>query len=97
MTKRLTRASVRGVAVFGDPSFTVGQSFDRGTATKSGIFARSANGASLALLNTYASVVRSYCDQHDTFCASGDSLNVHYAEVPTHAQEAADFIVSLVQ
>ncbi|WPG99782.1 carbohydrate esterase family 5 protein [Acrodontium crateriforme] len=43
---------ITGVAVFGDPTFTVGQSFDRGNATQSGIFARSVGGSSLALLNT---------------------------------------------
>ena len=48
--------------MFGDPTFTVGQSFDSGTATKSGIFARSVGGSSLALLNTYASILQSYCD-----------------------------------
>lgn len=86
---------VTGTVVFGDPSFTDDQSFDRGNATKSGVFAREKGGASLALLNTYASTIRSYCDQHDTFCASGDDIDVHYAEVSDHLQEAADFIISL--
>lgn len=84
-----------GVAVFGDPTFTAGQSFDAGTATTSGIFARSEGGDSLALLNTYASVLKSYCDDEDIFCASGDSATVHQNEVPNHAQEAADFIISV--
>lgn len=88
---------ITGVAVFGDPTFTAAQSFDRGTATKDGIFAREEGGASLALLNTYAGVLRSYCDKHDPFCASGDELSVHTSEVPNHAQDAADFIVGLVQ
>ncbi|KAK4495452.1 hypothetical protein PRZ48_013783 [Zasmidium cellare] len=89
------RQNIAATVVFGDPSFTASQSFDRGTSTKDGIFARRENGASLALLNTYAGVLRSYCDEHDTFCASGDSLDVHYAEVSTHAQEAANFVASL--
>ncbi|KAI1170603.1 carbohydrate esterase family 5 protein [Nemania sp. FL0916] len=82
-----------GVAVFGDPTFTVGQSFDAGNATKSGIFSR--GGDSLALLSTYAPKIRSYCMVHDTVCAFGDSLDVHYAEVDTFAQAAANFIISL--
>ncbi|KAF7195100.1 Acetylxylan esterase 2 [Pseudocercospora fuligena] len=90
----LTMSLVRGVAVFGDPTFTAGQSFDAGTSTKDGIFARRQNGSSLALLNTYASVVKSYCDANDEFCASGNSLDVHYAEVDKYAQAATDFIVS---
>lgn len=85
-----------GVAVFGDPTFTHGQSFDAGSDTSDdGVFARSEGGDSLALLNTYASVLRSYCDDNDLFCASGDSLSVHSNEVPNHAQEASDFIVSI--
>ena len=86
---------VSGVAVFGDPSFTADQSFDAGSSTKDGIFAREEGGDSLALLNTYASVIRSYCDEHDPFCASGDDESVHSNEVPNHAQAATDFIVSL--
>nr|POF18612.1 acetylxylan esterase 2 [Quercus suber] len=86
---------ITGVVVFGDPSFTADQSFDVGTSTKDGIFARRENGASLALLNTYADVIRSYCDEHDPFCARGDDLSVHTSEVENHENQAADFIVSL--
>ncbi|KAI0860887.1 carbohydrate esterase family 5 protein [Xylaria cubensis] len=81
-----------GVAVFGDPTFTVGQSFDVGNATKSGIFSRGGN--SLALLSTYGPKIQSYCMVHDPVCAFGDNLNVHYAEVGTFAQQAANFIIS---
>lgn len=49
----------------------------------------------MAMLNTYAGVLRSYCDENDTFCASGDSLDVHYAEVGKYAQDAANFVASL--
>lgn len=87
---------IKGVAVFGDPTFTAGQSFDAGSDTSDdGIFARSEGGDSLALLNTYASILKSYCDDEDFFCASGDSLDVHSNEVPAHAAEASDFIVSI--
>ncbi|EME80762.1 carbohydrate esterase family 5 protein [Pseudocercospora fijiensis CIRAD86] len=86
------RNNIKGVAVFGDPTFTAKQSFDAGTSTKDGIFAR--RGSSLTLLNTYASVLQSYCDANDFFCASGGSLDVHYAEVDNHAQAATDFIAS---
>lgn len=85
--------AVRAVVVFGDPTFTVGQSFDVGNATKSGIFSR--GGDSLAKLNTYSSVLQSYCQVHDTVCATGDSLTVHSAEVPTFAEAAAQFIASI--
>ncbi|KAI1330029.1 putative acetylxylan esterase 2 precursor [Xylariaceae sp. FL0255] len=80
------------VAVFGDPTFTVGESFDVGNATKSGIFAR--GGSSLAMLETYAPKIQSYCMVHDPVCAFGDDLDVHYAEVSTFAQSAANFVIS---
>ncbi|KAI0153096.1 acetyl xylan esterase [Xylariaceae sp. FL1272] len=83
---------IKAVAVFGDPTFTVGQSFDVGNATKSGIFSR--GGDSLAMLNTYADVLQSYCMVHDPVCAFGDDLDVHYAEVSTFADAAVAFIAS---
>ncbi|KAI1177735.1 carbohydrate esterase family 5 protein [Nemania sp. FL0916] len=86
------KSNIRAVVTFGDPTYTTGQSFDVGNATKSGIFSR--GGDSLALLNTYASVLQMYCQVHDTICATGDSLDVHSAEVPTFAAQAAAFIVS---
>ncbi|KAI0400210.1 carbohydrate esterase family 5 protein [Xylaria palmicola] len=86
------RSSIRAVVSFGDPTYTKGQSFDVGTATKNGIFSR--GGDSLELLNTYAGVLQMYCSLHDTICATGDSLAVHSAEVATFAAQAAQFIVS---
>lgn len=87
---------ITAVTVFGDPTFTANQSFNRGTSTKDGVFRRAENGASLALLKTYASVLRSYCDADDEVCASGDSLSVHSAEVGSHAKEATAFVVGKV-
>ncbi|GAP84590.1 putative carbohydrate esterase family 5 protein [Rosellinia necatrix] len=86
------RKNIRSVVSFGDPTYTTGQSFDVGDATKSGIFSR--GGDSLAKLNTYGSVIQMYCKVHDTFCATGDSLSVHSAEVATFASAAAQFIVA---
>ncbi|KUJ18899.1 acetyl xylan esterase [Mollisia scopiformis] len=89
-------AYLSAVTVFGDPTFTHGQSFDAGTdTTTDGIFARSAGGSSLALLNTYASKIQSYCDNGDVYCASGDDTTAHSQEVPTWGTDAVDFIVSL--
>jgi hypothetical protein len=87
--------TVAGVVVFGDPSFSEGQSFNVGTSTQDGIFTRSDNGDSLALLNTYAAILRSYCDEGDPFCARGTDGDVHSNEVLKYAQQAADFIISL--
>jgi len=87
---------ISAIAVFGDPSFTHGQSFDAGTDTSSdGIFAREEGGSSLALLNTYASKLKSYCDTGDVYCASGTDTSAHSQEIPTWGSSATQFIVSL--
>ncbi|KAI2627125.1 putative acetylxylan esterase 2 precursor [Xylaria nigripes] len=80
------------VTVFGDPTYTTGQSFDVGNSTSDGIFSRGDD--SLELLNTYADVLQSYCMDGDPFCALGLSLDVHSAEVQTFAQQAVQFIAS---
>ncbi|EPE04070.1 acetylxylan esterase 2 [Ophiostoma piceae UAMH 11346] len=84
---------ISAVTVFGDPTFTHGQSFDVGTNTEDdGIFSRGTD--SLALLNTYASQIQSYCDTGDVYCASGDDSKAHGLEVPTWEDAAIAFIVS---
>ncbi|KAI1429111.1 carbohydrate esterase family 5 protein [Xylaria sp. FL1777] len=87
------KSNIRAVVTFGDPTFTVGQSFDVGNATKSGIFSR--GGDSLEMLSTYGNVLQMYCMVHDPVCATGDDLNVHYAEVDAFATAATNFIVSI--
>jgi hypothetical protein len=93
----LTQRPVLAAAAFGDPSFTKNQSFDRGSSTKSGVFDRSENATSLARLQTFASIFRSYCDEGDQFCSTdggfGPISDVHGKEVPNHAVEATNFIV----
>ncbi|KAI1199404.1 carbohydrate esterase family 5 protein [Nemania serpens] len=86
------RKNIRAVVSVADPTYTTGQSFDKGTAAKNGIFSR--GGDSLSTLNTYASVLQMYCAVHDAVCASGDSVDVHLAEVSTYASAAASFIAS---
>jgi len=84
---------ISAIAVFGDPTFTHGQSFDVGTdTTANGIFSR--GGSSLALLNNYASQIQSYCDTGDVYCASGDNTSAHSQEVPTWGTAAVSFVVS---
>ena len=58
------------------------------------IFAREEGGDSLALLNTYASILQSYCNDGDPFCASGLDEDVHSEEVDDFASAATSFIVS---
>lgn len=90
----LTPLPVKGAAVFGDPTHTAGKSYSAGNADGSGIFRRV--WPSTTLLGTYSSVFRSYCAEGDFFCDAGGSLDVHYAEVDTYGQQAADWIIGLV-
>ncbi|EFX05649.1 acetyl xylan esterase [Grosmannia clavigera kw1407] len=84
---------ISAVTVFGDPTFTHGQTFDAGTDTSSdGIFSR--GHSSLELLNTYADKIQSYCDVGDVYCASGSDTTAHREEIPTWATAAETFIVS---
>lgn len=53
------------------------------------------SGASLKKLNTYASLIRSYCDLGDPFCASGNDFPVHTKYVEKYGANAVDFIVGL--
>jgi acetylxylan esterase len=39
----------------------------------------------------------SYCNAGDTFCDSGNSIDVHLAYIQTNGQEATTFILSKVQ
>ena len=87
--------TVKGVVVFGDPTFTLGQSFDQGNATGSGIFSR--GGDSLAALNNYAGIIRSYCNANDIVCGGGYSVSVHENEVQSNGPAGANFIISLMQ
>ncbi|GAB7366223.1 hypothetical protein MBLNU230_g7782t1 [Neophaeotheca triangularis] len=89
------RDNIKAITLFADPSFTRRQSFNAGSNNdRNGIFARL--GPSLRRLNTYAAVTQSYCDVGDFFCATGGSLAVHSATVPSYAQAAADFVVEKV-
>jgi hypothetical protein len=62
-----------------------------GTANNDGLFARD---DSLALFNTYASVIQSYCDNGDPFCERGLDLSVHSATPGKYTQAAAKFVAS---
>lgn len=88
---------VTAVTVFGDPAFASNQVYDFGSnadGPNQGIFSRTDNEGSMELLSRYSNVLASYCDQGDFYCARGWNPTTHGAEVPSHAQEATDFIVS---
>ncbi|KAF2722012.1 carbohydrate esterase family 5 protein [Polychaeton citri CBS 116435] len=85
---------IKSAILFGDPSFVVGQSYDAGTSTTSGIFPRPQ--PQLSTLATYGSRIRSYCDAGDPFCAGGNNLAVHQGYVSKYGTAATDFVVSKV-
>lgn len=83
---------VEAVVAFADPRHVADQSYDRGTATRDGIFRRI---STLDNLNEFSDILRSYCDFNDPFCASGLDLDVHYANVDTYMNDAVNFVVGL--
>lgn len=83
---------VEAVVAFADPRHNAGQSYDVGTATTDGLFARD---STLAKLNEFSSILRSYCDDNDPFCARGLDLSVHEGTVDKYMDDAVNFVVGL--
>ncbi|KAH8897976.1 cutinase [Thozetella sp. PMI_491] len=87
-------SKVAAVVLMGDPSHTVGASFDQGTSTKNGIFPR----RNVAACNGLAARMVSFCNDQDTFCDSGPQnqtgIDVHISYVQTNGDAAVKFIVS---
>ncbi|KAG6829501.1 hypothetical protein H0H87_011234 [Tephrocybe sp. NHM501043] len=72
--------------LMGDPGHIRGESFQKGTANQlNGLFPR-APGA----LNTFASVINSFCDIGDPFCAGGSDLAVHLGSVLVSSNTRVD-------
>ncbi|TDZ41462.1 Acetylxylan esterase 2 [Colletotrichum trifolii] len=84
---------IAAVVLMGDPSHVPSQPFNKGTATNNGVFPRGDSAACGAL----ASRMASFCDSGDTFCDSGNSLQVHMGYVRRSGDAAASFIVGMVQ
>ncbi|GAA5999835.1 hypothetical protein JCM10207_005932 [Rhodosporidiobolus poonsookiae] len=73
----------------GDPTFNPGKEFDVGSSNKPGIFANQ----QADCLDDNAAIIQSFCDNGDTFCASGASLATHLGYVREFGTEATDFVV----
>lgn len=84
---------IEAVVAFADPRHVAGQSYDLGSATRNGLFARGAR--SLAKLDHFAGILRSYCNKGDPVCGGGADLNVHYAAVEDFEDVAVEFVVGL--
>jgi acetylxylan esterase len=74
----------------GDPRFVPGQSYDVGTSTTKGLYARDPVTQSC---DKYASIIQSYCDKNDARCASGDSLLVHLSYTVKYNDAALAFVL----
>ncbi|KAI6710008.1 hypothetical protein PZA11_001040 [Diplocarpon coronariae] len=84
--------NIVAVIEMGDPSHVTGQPYNVGTSTKNGIYPRS-NAASCQG-KTYT---QSYCDTGDTFCDSGNSIQVHLGYVQKYGSQAASYIQQKVK
>ncbi|GAA3771814.1 cutinase family protein [Plantactinospora mayteni] len=63
---------ISSVLLFGDPTFTAGESFNVTNRPASGILPRRAG-----QLSAFADRIQSYCNANDQFCQSGTSLAAH--------------------
>ncbi|HEX9335449.1 MAG TPA: cutinase family protein [Pseudonocardiaceae bacterium] len=75
---------------FGDPRHMPNLSFDKGTGINvTGLFPRLANQS----LVPFASIIQSYCDTGDPFCASGNNLGAHLDYTTKYDTAATTFVV----
>ncbi|PKY09199.1 acetylxylan esterase precursor [Aspergillus campestris IBT 28561] len=79
---------VKAMIWMGNPRYTIGAPFNRGTATASGTRSRSRN-LSCA---PYTDMIQSYCDKGDKFCTDGDSVAIHASYAAKYKQDAVDFV-----
>ncbi|KAF3023552.1 hypothetical protein E8E14_010280 [Neopestalotiopsis sp. 37M] len=85
--------NVAAVVLMGDPSNTPNQTFNAGTAQNAGRFPRQ----DIASCGAVTDRIASFCNKGDTFCDSGNSLQVHLSYVQTNGPDATSFILSKVQ
>lgn len=87
--------TVAAVLVFGDTRHTAGQPYNVETgADKNSGFPRS--GTDLDKMDTYASVLRSYCVDTDPVCAGGDDHLTHLDYFQKFTDDAASWVRSMV-
>jgi acetylxylan esterase len=85
---------VMAVATFGDPRHVTNQAFDLGTSRRNGLFPRTAG--QLQVLAGFAPRIQAYCDTNDTFCDSGNSVNVHLTYLNRYQNAAASFVLGKI-
>jgi hypothetical protein len=86
---------VTAVATMGDPRHVAsGPNFNAGTATTNGRFPRSST--QINLLNSFSPRIRAWCDTNDTFCANGNSTQVHLTYLNRYQTDATNFVINLI-
>lgn len=87
---------VVAIANFGDPGHVAGEPWDRGTATRPGLFPR--GGAQVTLLAAFggSSKIAAWCDSNDQYCASGTNLMVHLTYLDRYQDAAARFVLGRI-
>ncbi|OLN81912.1 Acetylxylan esterase 5 [Colletotrichum chlorophyti] len=84
---------VAAVLLMGDPSHVNGMPYNKGSSQNDGVFPRQ----NTAGCNAVADRMISYCDNGDTFCDRGRSVQVHLGYVRRSGDDATQFIVSKVK
>jgi hypothetical protein len=82
---------VIGLVMYGDPRRMPGESFDLGTDPGAkGIFPRLSSPNQS--LKGFSSLIQSYCDTGDPFCASGNNLGAHLKYPEKYNSAASTFV-----
>src|SRR5262249_12650035 len=85
---------VTAVATFGDPRHVTNHAFALRTSPRNGRFPRSAT--QLQVLSGFASRISAWCDANDTFCASGNSTQVHLTYLNRYQTTATNFVLGKI-
>lgn len=81
------------VVMMGDPRFTKGMSFNKGTAKNNGQFPHPPENT----CKGYESRMVSYCNDGDTFCDKGKSVATHMGYMGAYSGQAKTFITTQVK
>jgi len=84
---------VVAIVQMGDPRHVPGESFDRGTSVRDGLFPRL---ASQQYSSTLQPRILSFCDFNDPFCDSGADVEVHLTYLDRDQNTAAQFILTQI-
>lgn len=78
----------------GDPRHIPGQSYNRGTSERSGLFPRQIPSQQYSA--TLQPRILSFCDSNDPVCDSGSDLSVHSSYLERYQDTAAQFVLTQI-